>query len=114
MEGEAGDVNLHDWIDELCDVLELEDVEVDEALVLDLARDAAHNVERPAAPITTYLLGYAAALSGGRPEKVERLAAAATELAEKWDGGKPDAVEDLEDTEDTEDLAALDALVDVD
>ena len=32
-------VNLHDWIDELCDVLDIE-VEVDEALILDLARDA--------------------------------------------------------------------------
>ena len=53
-------MNLHDWIDELCDVLDVE-VDVDEALVLDLARDAAHNVERPAAPITTFLLGYAAA-----------------------------------------------------
>ena len=45
-------VNLHDWIDELCDVLDIE-TEVDEALVLDLARDAAHNVERRAAPIST-------------------------------------------------------------
>ena len=44
-----GGVNLHDWIDELCDALDIE-TEVDEALVLDLARDAAHNVERPAAP----------------------------------------------------------------
>ena len=35
-------MNLHDWIDELCDVLDIE-VEVDEALILDLARDAAHN-----------------------------------------------------------------------
>ena len=45
----VGLVNLHDWIDELCDVLDIE-TEVDEALVLDLARDAAHNVERRAAP----------------------------------------------------------------
>ena len=41
----VGSVNLHDWIDELCDVLEVE-TEVDEALVLDLARAAAHNVEQ--------------------------------------------------------------------
>ena len=38
-------MNLHDWIDELCDVLEI-DAEVDEALVLDLARDAAALAER--------------------------------------------------------------------
>ena len=42
-------MNLHDWIDELCDALDL-DAEVDEGLVLDLARVAAHNVLRPAAP----------------------------------------------------------------
>lgn len=77
-------MNLHDWIDELCDVLDLE-TEVDEALVLDLARAAAHNVTRPAAPITTYLLGYAAGRQGADPEGIERLAARAQRLAEGWD-----------------------------
>jgi hypothetical protein len=91
-------VNLHDWIDELCDALDI-DAEVDEALVLDLARDAAHNLERPAAPITTYLLGYAAGLQDADPETVERLAAVATELAEKWEGGKPAEEVVLEDVE---------------
>jgi hypothetical protein len=95
-------VNLHDWIDELCDVLDIE-AEVDEALVLDLARDAAHNVERPAAPITTYLLGYAAGLVGGDPEQVERLAARATALAEHWDGRTPpDEAVALEDVDEVE------------
>ena len=102
-------MTLHDWIDELCDALDIE-AEVDEALVLDLARDSAHNVERPAAPITTYLLGYAAALHQADPEKVEQLAAAATELAEKWGVGDQEIVSD--DVEDVEDLD--EALVDVD
>jgi hypothetical protein len=103
-------VTLHDWIDELCDALDI-DAEVDEGLVLDLARDAAHNVERPAAPITTYLLGYAAALHEANPDQLERLAAAATELAERWGGGDKDT-EDPEDLEDAEGLD--DELVDVD
>ena len=77
-------MNLHDWIDELCDVLDIE-VDFDEAVVLDLARDAAHNVERPAAPITTFLLGYAAAVSAGNPVELERLAGVATVLAKRWD-----------------------------
>jgi hypothetical protein len=98
-------VTLHDWIDELCDALDIE-TEFDESLVLDLARDAAHNVERPAAPITTYLLGFAAAAHEAGPEQLERLAAAAGQLAEKW-GGEESEVEDVEDVED-------DALVDVD
>ena len=38
---EIGAVNLHDWIDELSDVLDVE-TELDEGLVLDLARVAAH------------------------------------------------------------------------
>ncbi|HET6699905.1 MAG TPA: DUF6457 domain-containing protein [Nocardioidaceae bacterium] len=79
-------MTLHDWIDELCDALELEDAEIDEGLVLDLARDAAHAVERPAAPITTFLVGYAAAMRGGSTQDIEQLAARAQALAEKWGG----------------------------
>jgi len=85
-------VNLHDWIDELCDVLDVE-VEVDEALILDLARDAAHNVERRSAPISTFLLGYAAAASEGNLQEVERLAGLATALALRWDKS-PDEIKD--------------------
>ncbi len=95
-------MNLHDWIDELCDVLDVE-VDVDEALILDLARDAAHNVERPAAPITTFLLGYAAAASAGDPAETERLAGLATALALRWD--KPaDAPDDDEEDVEIEEL----------
>jgi hypothetical protein len=81
-------VNLHDWIDELMDVLDI-DAEIDEGLILDVAREAAHRVQRPAAPISTYLLGYAAGLSEGTPEQVELLAARAIALAEKWEDGEP-------------------------
>jgi hypothetical protein len=95
-------VTLHDWIDELCDALDI-DAEVDEGLILDLARDAAHGVERPAAPITTYLLGYAAALHEANPDKLEELAARATALAEKWDG-KDDSVDLIPDVEPDVDL----------
>ncbi|MEO5652212.1 MAG: DUF6457 domain-containing protein [Marmoricola sp.] len=91
-------MNLHDWIDELCDVLDLE-VEVDEALILDLARDAAHNVERKSAPITTYLLGYAAAQADGKPEEVERLALLATGLALRWDKTPDEVVDEVEQVE---------------
>ena len=106
-------MNLHDWIDELCDVLDI-DAEVDEGLILDLARDAAHGVERPAAPITTYLLGYAAALHEANPDRLEELAAAATALAEKWDG-KEDSVDVFPDVDTDVDLGVDDSeLVDAD
>ena len=91
-------MNLHDWIDELSDVLELEDVEVDEGLLADLARVAATNVEKLAAPVTAYLLGVAAGDRGADPEQVEALAARAQALAEGWDrpadAGDPDDVDE--------------------
>lgn len=90
-------MNLHDWIDELCDVLDLE-TEVDEGLVLDLARAAAHNVERPAAPITTYLLGFAAGASDADPVAIEALAAKAQLLADGWD--RPAGAPDPDDVDD--------------
>jgi hypothetical protein len=79
-------VNLHDWIDELMDALDIE-LEMDEGLVLDVARAAAHQVQRPAAPISTFLLGYAAAQAGGSTEDVEMLAGRVVALADKWEGG---------------------------
>jgi hypothetical protein len=87
---DIGPVNLHDWIDELMDALDVE-AEIDEGLILDVARQAAHRVDRPAAPISAYLLGYAAALSGGSTDDVEDLAGRVLALADKWEGG-----EDLE------------------
>jgi len=102
-------VNLHDWIDELCDVLDI-DAEVDEALVLDVARECAHSVVRPAAPISTFLLGYAAAHHDASPERLEELAAAVTSLAEGWDGKQETSADDFDDIEDADD----EELVDVD
>lgn len=49
--------------------------------VLDLARDVAHGVERPAAPLTTWLAGMAAA-SGADPDDV---AARIRALASTWE-----------------------------
>ena len=48
-----------------------------QTLVLDLAREAAHGVARPAAPLTTFLAGYALGAQGG----LDRLAAIVAELS---------------------------------
>ncbi|MGN6781254.1 MAG: DUF6457 domain-containing protein [Marmoricola sp.] len=110
-------MNLHDWIDELCDALDL-DLEVDESLILDVAREAAHNVERPAAPISTFLLGYAAARSEGDAEELDRLAAAAVDLARRWDKSSFDVAHEDDDPEadgETDETVQLDEeLEDVD
>ena len=90
-------MNLHDWIDELSDVLDV-DTELDEGLVLDLAKVAAHNVARPAAPITSYLLGYAAGSQDADPEELEALAAKVQVLADGWD--RPANAPDPDDIDD--------------
>ena len=72
---------LDAWAAELAAALGLEDLPIDIALVLDLARDAAHNIARPAAPLTTFLVGYAAARRGGTTEDIREAAAVASRLA---------------------------------
>ncbi|MDX3073311.1 NTP transferase domain-containing protein [Streptomyces sp. NPDC088354] len=71
------------------------DLDVDTGVLLDLARDAAHGVARPAAPLTTFLVGYAAATAGGGEQAVAEAARRAAELAERWakeaDAGEAEA-----------------------
>ncbi|MGP2442151.1 NTP transferase domain-containing protein [Streptomyces sp. JW3] len=92
---------LDEWISAAKDELGIE-LDVDTAVLLDLARDAAHGVARPAAPLTTFLVGYAAARAGGGPEAVAEAARKAAALALRWaeegaagtapaPGGRPDA-----------------------
>ncbi|RYE78868.1 MAG: hypothetical protein EOO74_04655 [Myxococcales bacterium] len=98
-------MNLHDWIDELCDVLDVE-LDLDESLVLDVAREAAHGVERPAAPISTFLLGYALARSDGDPDELDRLAGATMDLARRWDKSADDLAHEDDDPEADAEVAA--------
>jgi hypothetical protein len=82
---------LEDWTAAVCRELGLVDVDTGRPvldLVLDVARDAAHNVARPAAPLTTYLLGIAVG-RGGRPDLAGELAERVTRLAEGWAGPAP-------------------------
>ncbi|MFE1249003.1 NTP transferase domain-containing protein [Streptomyces sp. NPDC058735] len=74
---------LDEWISAVKDELGI-DLEVDTRGLLDLARDAAHGVARPAAPLTTFLVGYAAAQAGGGPEAVAEAARKAAALAARW------------------------------
>ncbi|EGJ75967.1 putative molybdopterin-guanine dinucleotide biosynthesis protein [Streptomyces sp. Tu6071] len=59
-------------------------LDVDVRLLLDLARDAAHGVDRPAAPLTTFLVGYAAGRAEGGPEAVADAVRKAEALAQRW------------------------------
>ncbi|HEY7224879.1 MAG TPA: DUF6457 domain-containing protein [Micromonosporaceae bacterium] len=50
---------LDEWSSQIIAALGLPAGAIDRDLVLDLARDAAHGVARPAAPLTAYLAGVA-------------------------------------------------------
>lgn len=105
-------MNLHDWIDELCDLLDV-DSEADESLLGDLAEVAQENVHPGAGPVTAFLLGVAAGARDADPEAVERMAARVQGLAEAWDrpAGAIDDQADVEaDHEVEEDLRHLDEI----
>jgi hypothetical protein len=72
---------LDDWVSEVCAALKIPADTVDVTLLLDVARDAAHGVARPAAPLTTFLVGLAAGLRGGGADAVRAAATTAQRLA---------------------------------
>ncbi len=71
--------DLDDWLSAVAIELELTQG-VDQTLLLDVARDVAHAVARPAAPLTSYLMGLAVA-GGADPHEV---AATIRRLASGW------------------------------
>jgi hypothetical protein len=71
---------LDAWITQVCGALGVDPSVVDRTLVLDLARDAAHGVARPAAPITTFLVGLAAGRNGADPAAIRKAAQIVTQL----------------------------------
>ncbi len=56
---------LAPWCRRLGEALGIADLEVDVEAILGLAGEAAHAVQRPAAPLTTFLVGYAAGRAAG-------------------------------------------------
>jgi uncharacterized protein DUF6457 len=69
---------LDDWISTVCTELNVPRPDLD--VVLDLARDVAHGVARPAAPLTAYLVGVAV----GRGADPAEAATAIAGLANAW------------------------------
>ncbi|MGH3160047.1 MAG: DUF6457 domain-containing protein [Streptosporangiaceae bacterium] len=72
---------LDRWTEVVCLEFGLPSGSVDARMILDMARDVAHGVDRPAAPLTAYLLGLAVA--AGHP--LEASAARLSELASGWE-----------------------------
>ncbi|MGO2471241.1 MAG: DUF6457 domain-containing protein [Microbacterium gubbeenense] len=71
---------LDEWTRAACAELGLSPADVDIALVLDLARDVAHGVARPAAPLTAFLAGLAVGRDGDATDAIARV----TALAKGW------------------------------
>jgi hypothetical protein len=64
-------MTLDEWMRAVCTELGIE--EVDTTAVLDLARDVAHGVARPAAPLTCLLVGLAASGAADLDPIIERV-----------------------------------------
>lgn len=79
-QGDGGVRTLDDWMAVVCDELGVEPDDAVRKTVLDLARVVAHTVDRPAAPLTAYLLGAAV----GRGEPLADSAARIQQLARAW------------------------------
>jgi hypothetical protein len=73
-----------DWVAELQRELGI-DLSLDVMDLLELARVAAHEVARPAAPLTTFLVGYAAGAKGGSVAAVQEAADATRRLLAQRD-----------------------------
>ena len=71
---------MDDWVTAACAELGLDPAQVPVPAVLDLARDVAHQVLRPGAPVSAYLLG----LAVGRGADPAGSAARLRDLAATW------------------------------
>ena len=78
---------LEDWTRLLCAELGIDREAADIGMVLGLARDVAHTVDRPAAPVTAYLLGVAIGRDGQAADAVARV----RQLVSEWTAQAPAA-----------------------
>ena len=72
---------MDQWTAAVCADLGLDSSAADLRAVLDLTRDVAHGVARPAAPLTAYLVGLAVGRGLTLPDAAGRI----TALAAAWD-----------------------------
>jgi hypothetical protein len=72
---------LDEWVATVSRALGLDEADVDRDLILELTKDVAHNVARPAAPLTAFLVGLAAGKAGGSKDDVRAAAGKAAAMA---------------------------------
>lgn len=82
---------LEEWTAAVCrelDITDLVDADAATTLVLDLARDVAHGVARPAAPLTAFLVGLAAGRAEDPAAAAVDRAGRVSRLVEGWSAEK--------------------------
>lgn len=78
---------LEEWVSAVCRELDLTGAVAPAAMttrILDISRDVAHSVARPAAPLTAYLLGLAAGRTTDPEATAEDLTDRVRLLAQRW------------------------------
>ena len=75
---------MDEWTAAVCAELGLDPGVADLRVVLDLTRDVAHGVARPAAPFTAYLVGVAVGRGLPEADALARVSA----LANAWGGAE--------------------------
>lgn len=75
---------LDEWADALRERFGLSGEDVPIALILNLAKDVADGVARPAAPFSAFVAGLVAGRAGGSPDDIREATAAVSELASTW------------------------------
>jgi molybdopterin-guanine dinucleotide biosynthesis protein A len=81
---EAMDQITQMWMTRVATLLDVDPHEVLTAELLDLTREVAHGVERKSAPLTTFLLGYAAGKDSLKPEEVRKLIETISNAVAEW------------------------------
>ena len=76
---------LDAWLVSTAKLLGLDEDQVPIPLILDVAADVAHGVARPAAPLSTFLLGLAIGQGTRGDATLEELSAELSALAAAWD-----------------------------
>ncbi|MEH0984887.1 DUF6457 domain-containing protein [Micromonospora sp. CPCC 205556] len=80
---------MDDWVTAACAELGLDPADVPVPTVLELAKDVAHQVLRPGAPVTAYLLGVAVGRGADPAETAARLSALAGTWPVELGGERP-------------------------
>jgi hypothetical protein len=70
------------WVMAVAQDLGLAPNPADTRTILDMTKDVAHNVDRPAAPVTAYLVGIAVGRGMNLPDAIKHV----RDLADSWPG----------------------------